>query len=349
MNSMHRGLTVGRTGVAARAQPGVPCWLGALLLLFAADMSRAEPDVVRLQYDWPAGMVLQAEVTLENRRESADGATTSALRGGYTLTTEAVDDGLRVRPGEPEVYREDLPAEPDSAVRLLLSRLTLLSPDYVVDELGALVRIEDFEPFRERAAAELGDWHRDRLPQQQAQLQRVLDHALFESRVRTRAEQAWKRDVGQWVGAGFERGVVYTMDFRVPVPMAANVPVPASGEYEFLGRVPCHDGRETRQCVRLRHAFAVERTATTAIISRIFETVGTPLPGDFGLTMDYQIEVITEERTLIPHFVKETRIMTLFPGREAVPVREVRFRRIVYTRKDPADSALPPPGAVTEH
>ena len=274
-----------------------------------------QADTVELQYGWYPDISIAVEYhKTELIKKSGGEKDTFNVDGNYLIRTKTHPDGLQID-FEPIyfIFNKSGHADADNKLQEFMQRLTGINPSYVINTEGSFHEIIKFDEFSKAIKNEMSDFFKDIPEQQFTKIQQLVNTAFSREQIMSQLQDEWNRDVGQWAGGKLERGYTYDIKFNRPIPILDNLQVPGIGHYEYTGRTPCNHIDKNNSCVRLNYYSQINEEATKPIMQELFKKMGIKDKKDFSFKVDYNLEVITEEKTLFPHYVKETT-STLLPN-----------------------------------
>lgn len=302
------------------------------------NQASGEGDPTTLRFSWPASLF--ARVSFENVRVRVDGDRRSRLasRGVYTLTTEALPEGVASAGGALRVRITDMAVEVDGpagrepGLQSLIARAAAAYPDYIVGRGGAIVRIAGVRALRNALFRNLDDQPLALTAARRDRVREVLERALDERVLRARLGEQWYAQVGAWAGATLEPGRRYAVRTSAPVSLLGGAAVPLETTFEYRGGVGCEKDHalSARACVSLRMRSRVDgakvRPVLAEIVARLAKEKKVAI-SIYGLSIVRTVTVVTEPDTLVPHRVEIEKRTELDIGEGKRRARRVRMDR----------------------
>ena len=265
----------------------------------------AHSDTIALNYAWKPGLKMKSDFSHENISYTNEKMLKEKIVGSSLITTKKHSTGLQVDFADNRIDIVQSDAGMDEKMKKFFSKLTELTPSYIINNEGVLADVLELDKIRTVMQDFIDDIFAEGPPEVKQQMQGFLQNMLSKEHMMAQMHKDWNRDVGQWLGAEFESGYVYSVEYQAPVPLFGNLPVLTKGEYEYTGRVPCNKQDQENSCVELHFVSFVDPESAQALAKQSYKMMNQPLPAGFDLRIDYSLVVITEEKTLLPHYVQE--------------------------------------------
>lgn len=274
-----------------------------------AEQNTPEQDSVMLAYGWKPG--LTAKVSLLSERTTTKGNTsvTGKMNGTYKLSTEAHKSGLLINFFDTDVQvTESANNDMQAKIQQFINKISSLSPSYVINNEGELVDVEKLEAMKQAMDDEFTKMFSDAPEEIQAKIRPLIDSLTSKQQLMAQITGDWNRDVAQWVGAEFEKGYDYELEYATQIPLFGNIDIPTKAKFQYNGKVPCNDKQQDSKCVSLSMLTTLDQEALRPAMMNFFKKVGAEIPENFSVQVDTSLELITEPSTLIPHSVKSEKI-----------------------------------------
>lgn len=284
-----------------------------LIFIIASSLGCVAPgqnqsaDVVKLQYGWYPGISASVKfrnTLIHNRpRRKSERVT---MDGSYVMRTKKHSAGLQIDCELTDFSVDDnryLAAK--NRPRQVLQKIVGVKPSFVINGNGNLYDILPVGGFIEAIERENSNFVRHVNHPQFNPKQFFLNRLVSKSHVVSRLHKSWERDVGQWINAELRQGHRYSVKFARPVLLFGNQEAPNIGRYEYMGRVPCNRLDQKLSCVKLSYHSKVDDEYANGALTALFKNMEINYIGTIAAKINYDLEVITEERTLIPHYIKE--------------------------------------------
>ena len=302
-----------------------------LILLLVSPALSAEPDVVKLNYAWESGMKGSVSYRFSRTRTHQQEPVTDTITGSYIFTTSEHPDGLQIDLSDMQTKVESSNDIKKDKIQQLLEKLAQIHPSYIISKEGELLGVIGLEQIRDELNQEMKSWFAGEKPEVHQKMEQILQAFLSKEQLMTQLNDDWNREVGQWIGAEFEKGNYYEIEFESTVPALGNITVPTRGKYEYLGRTACNEQDKKERCVKLYYVSGFDPEAAQNIVIALFRQMNTPVPENFSIVMDYALEVITEPSTLRPHSIRERKIFATGFGERPDATRQEEIKVIDYT------------------
>ena len=289
-------------------------------LLFLATNSFAKTpdnldsnDFVKLEYGWHPGISAAVKLKHIEKVSKSDGSNNAfTINGNYLIRTKEHTNGIQID-FESIYFTFDKTgsAEADNKLQQFMQKLISINPSYVINHEGELHEVTKFDEFSQAIKEEMSSFFTNTPEEELAQIKQLVDSIYSEEQIMSQLQDDWNRDVGQWIGGELEQGYSYDVKFNRPVPMLGNIEIPNIGRYAFLERIACNKKEQKKKCVRLSYYSHVNEEATKPMLQELFKKAGIENTEDIGFKLNYALEVITEEKTLLPHYIKETKTISM--------------------------------------
>ena len=326
--------------------------LFASMSLLGPGTAAADTGSISLRFNWPSD--LHADVSYRRKKVAMvrGQQQKSELSGTYTLNTSKHDNGLLIEKSDAHADTTPQSAEGPAELQAIIKRLSTITPDYVVSHAGEMIGVTGMDELRHAMQAELAPVIAE-LPGSAAEgFTSFLDKALSDESLHAGIDGEWSRMVGQWIGQEFEPGRTYDVEFTTPVPLSGHVGLPTKGTYEVLGRVACDSqpGAYARadassrnatpasvstDCVELSFNSHFDPDAAAALVADMLESSGMKPDMAFTMKMNYQLLLITEPDTLLPHASSELTAMSAVTpdGSIATSQTETSYKTYRYIQR----------------
>ncbi|MGK0172439.1 MAG: hypothetical protein ACI9W2_004176 [Gammaproteobacteria bacterium] len=310
-------------------------WSLVFAMFAVALPSRAQ--TAALTFAWPPGLF--SRVSFENVRTTTvdEREKIRALRGSYTMSTEAAGANLLVRISDMKVTTDGLDALPQtqrSVQQLVVQALTAF-PDYLVDGSGSLLEARDLKATVGKVHQAFSTFSAKLAPTARERVNMTLSQVLTEDTLRQRLTESWNRDVGSWAGANLELGQLYAVDTQAPAPLLGDQLVPIQVTFEYVGDAPCSEGAAASSCVKLRMRSTAKidqvGPALQAFVSKLADATKTRVElSDFSI--ETTVRLLSEPNTLLPHhvIVQKHTTLTVTQGTEVKRTRREDVQQFRY-------------------
>jgi hypothetical protein len=296
----------------------------------------ASGDIAKLQYGWYPGISIEIKYK-HTGTSNIPGQPQKDLNyyGNFLGRTVEHEEGLQIDTHEIFFhFNEGKESQSNNKMEKFMQELAGVSPSYIINSQGDLARVTKFEQFQNTIKEQMLIMFND-VPDQELEKIKQFTNAMFsKEQLMMQLHDDWNRDVGQWIGAELEQGYTYDVEFSRQIPMLGNISVPSKGTYEYLGRTACNKSDFDNKCVRLSYMSHVDEEATKPMMVELFKSMGiedTSQLNDIGIKFDYSLEIITEENTLLPHYVKETKITSTPNPQVGGLIQKEEIDEFIYT------------------
>ena len=216
-------------------------------------------------------------------------------------------------------------------IQNFIQKLSEISPSFIVGPKGELVEVVGITQLKDGMQREINTWFADSAPEVKQQMNKLLKAVLSEQQILAQIQRGWNRDVGQWIGAEFEKGYGYDIEFSTPIPFLNNAQIPTKGQYEYLGKTKCRSSDQERKCVELNFKSFLDENATQEVIGEILKKMGAEAQVSLQVKIDYEVQVVTEPKTLRPHKIIETKVVTAPIQGGSTSAVQTEIKEISYT------------------
>lgn len=289
---------------------------------------------VTLEFNWPDRFKSQSSVHLKVNKRGEQ----------YEMSGDMEASVRRISPEEllvsTRVLRHKMTfanAGKDKAKEEFLQGVLRASltevPDYVVNDDGELVRLENLPAYHRRVQNAI----LKALPAggQREALERArefVQSSLTEETLLTAFQEDWAESVGNWAGGAYVVGQVYryTVPYRAPALGEAVFPMEVT--QQLAGHAPCRAGAAPQSCVRLVQTSRVTgRDYTRAMDAYVRKTVGNGVRVE-AMEVVNTVELLTDPRTLLPHAskTKESKRVTLSAEGKTVVNEDTKDETTTY-------------------
>lgn len=298
----------------------------------------AEADKVKLTYGWKKGMVANVHMDSERIRRKGTASVTSRIKETYTIKTEAHKSGILINFSNAKVKVTQSGASGNQEkIQQFISKISALSPSYVIDKEGVLVDVENLDKMKKVIDDEFAKMFSDAPKEVQSKMRPLMAALTSKPQLMAQLSSEWNRDVGQWIGGELESGFVYELEFSTQMPMFGNTAIPSKGKYEYKGKVPCDAGKKDSNCVLLSYVSSIDKKAFRPVMEEFFKKIGAEMPEGYSPQVDLRVELVTEPTTLIPHSVKSEKIIKTSMIANQPGVERIERVNYVYEYFDKGD------------
>ena len=313
-----------------------------LALLFAmpvealAESAQDTIDKVILSYNWKPGTEARVIFSSDQIKSRNGKRTNMKMSGESTMKTVKHKKGLLIDFTYSKIDINADEKQMEGRMKKLMEKISAISPSYIINKDGEILDVIGLEEMRQTALKEMDKWFADADPKVKAQISNMLQSMLSNAQLMAQVQQDWNRDVGQWLGAEFEAGYVYSLDYETPIPMIGNAMIPFKGEYSYIGKTACNNKDKREKCVKLNYRSNIDSEGARIFITKMFEKMGAP-KGEaekITMTIDYELELITDPTTLYPYNIKEVKTVRV-PALEGQPSSEqvdIKNYNYIYKR-----------------
>ncbi len=298
-----------------------------------AESNEGVLNSVTLTYNWQPGIRAKLEYEVEKTKTTRGITKRSSLTGKSTMITVKQGDGIRVDFVDTSTTVKTDDKNTQNKFQNMLKNLTAVTPSYLVDSKGEITEVVGLEELRTKMLREIDKLLEGAESKEKQKFTRLINAMLSREQISAQIMQQWNRDVGQWIGANFEEGYVYKIDYEAPIPMIGNAPIPFKGEYSYLGKTKCNDKDKGESCVKLKYQSHIDEKGASVLLVKVFEKMGISKDKaeKIKLSIDYELDVISDPFTLYPFSVREVKIVKS-PAPEGKPrAEQIEISRFKYT------------------
>ncbi len=319
----------------------------AILLTLAHSGVKADGSTIALSYNWPAGLEVDVSYRVFKERLRQGKTLNNEVSGSLTYTTSDHKKGLIIETSNTQVKVEQA-SESGGQLQRFMQRLAAIDPSYIITQEGVLSSVGKLDELKQSLSEEYEQLTSDLPEDVKNQTEGLMAKALSEESIFASISQDWNRDVAQWIGADFEVGYLYDVEYTTPVPMLGNAQVPTKGTYQVFGYVPCsadagsdieHFAKKptdnSANCVEMYFTSNLIPAALVDVMEQMFKSMGQEMPENFEMKIDYEVFVITEPDTLLPHSVNEVKVITASAPQEVQPLvqTEILDKQFTYKKR----------------
>lgn len=302
-----------------------------LIVVLFVPICFAFADTTSLRYNWKPGITAKVHFKFLKTKSLNSVIQERKMEGNYILKTITHKKGLQVDFSEMNTKFNANTNQEKDKLQKFIQKLSEIAPSYIIDPKGDLIEVVGLDELKIQMQTEMQKWFEDSPPDEKQKVNQLFQRLLTEQQIMSQLQQNWNRDVGQWRNVEFEKGFVYSIDFVSPIPFLGNVQIPTKGEYEYLGRINCNPSDQNQDCVNLFYKSFLDQDATKKVITEMFKKMGAEPPESFKVKIDYELQVITDPRTLLPRKIIETKIITAPRKGGTSPIIQTDKKEILYT------------------
>lgn len=286
------------------------------------ESAAPRPSEVRPRFDWAAGGEAQVRAHRVATDVSPKGRFVDEAKLSYRLRVSESDEGVLLRWDQAEV--EALPERwiPRTAEMVATE---IGQADFLVSRLGNFAGLSAPAEAQSRVAA----WAVRTIPKEPAPsgVHARLVALFSEDALAQRTADFWLSLVDVWNGGAMELGAPYRAKDTLRVAGLGGIPVMMDVEIRAREWVACGPGDRAASCVRLElsaRPAAEQRPLLMEFTANFFDA-----DPDRELTVEHDVEVITEPRGLRPHALRaRERVEIPLASGEAVVIADER--RLVF-------------------
>ena len=274
----------------------------------AAD-AKEPPGTISMHLTWPAERDATIEAVRTAKTIGAEAKPTVTLKAKYQSRIRRTDVGYEAEVGDDD-FTIDGRAVDEEAVAVLQG----LVLNGRVDFNGKLVEIFDIDSFRAQVRTLYRQKFQGKVPDEE--LERGIARLTTRETLQSVAAQTWNALAGYWVGSEFRAGVAQPKSLMIPLPGIDE-------SYQLTGRATASDYEKctpslgAATCVRLRFSARAEPAAVKAAIERGIRSFGRtgPFSADDTVNIRFELELLTEPRTLTPYWAHWMQVLEVTTGR----------------------------------
>jgi hypothetical protein len=291
----------------------------------------AHADTVSLNYKWEPGIIAKVYYKAVRTKQYEEKIEKREIKGSYTLSTKSHEKGLRLDVTDSKSKVSSTNAEEENKLQEFMQKLTEKLPSCIIDSKGNLIEVVEIAKFRQDMLKELDSWLSESTSEEGEKATQLVKTILSDQQLLSIMQKSWNRDVAQWIGAEFETGYVYDIEFSTPVAFLNNIQIPTKGRYEYLGKVKCRESDQTESCVELSFKSALDEKTMEVLMVKLFEKIGKEPPEGFVVKIDTEVILTTEPQTLFPHKMMQTGITTIPIEGKSTPAVLTDIREMYFT------------------
>jgi hypothetical protein len=264
-----------------------------------------------LDFGWPVGLTAFVETERSTRRSGSRGPSSTTVRMSYRIDAEEAEGGRLIR-------RSEIRAEDPKSGRIyplhqlpepLASQLMAVFPSFVVDEEGAMVRLDGIEPLLEEAQRKLENRLAE-LPPGSAEAKVLAATRVSEENLLEAAREHWQKLAGAWAGTSLVVGESYQRKEHLAVPALGGLRIFSTTEFGVGQRIPCVEEMAEAGCVEIEVRSHPLPEALIRLEEALRERARDAAPDGRGTLEEFEIEessyLVTEPSTLVPHYLETT-------------------------------------------
>jgi len=304
--------------------------LAISIYLFYAPLAFTRGDNVVLTYKWEPGIEATISYIFKHTKTRDGKNTERTISGTQKMTTSEHQDGLRL---DFTVLDNEVNAENQDKqenLQKFLEKVSEISPSYIISDEGKIAYVIGLKELHEQITSELDNSFKAVDHQKVEKVREIISRMLSEEGIMAIITRSWNRDVGQWIGAEFTKGKGYKVEFLTPVPVLGNAQVKTIGEYRYLGKVNCNQEDKSKQCARLVFKSSMDEKSIKKAVIEMMKKMGKTIPETFMLQTDYEVEIITEYETLLPHSIMENKTVTISGIKGEPPAIQTDHKEFTY-------------------
>lgn len=254
-----------------------------------------------LKFAWPDGASAKVQVRSEGRRVREGNRRTWDMSADFTMQVKRTADRVVVSRNDFSGWKGTYPPGFGGGAE----RFVDLIPTVIVGNDGAFVGIEGQETARkamEAALAQAGG----STPKRNA-LKAVYSDASLELMAVTHLASM----VNLWLDVELDPAFIYEIHSQTRVPVLGDDEIGINGTVKFLKETSCEATRADRRCVHLQAETACDKAQVTKLLQSFIQraTAGNPILTAFD--QQYKVDIVVEKTTMLPQYLKITRIHNL--------------------------------------
>jgi hypothetical protein len=187
-----------------------------------------------------------------------------------------------------------------------------------IDSRGRFLEFFDFDHLQKSVQAAYREKFKGKTST--SNVEQVIDRATSREVLQSEADRTWEALVGDWGGSDFRVGVPQSKSQTVYIPVLDQ-------SYRLDGRASvsnyerCLPTEAKATCVRLRFSATADPATVKAAIKRGVEGFGQSIddPGANMADTRFELERLTEPRTLTPYWARWSRAVTITTEVAGVP------------------------------
>lgn len=305
--------------------------LSAVAVILSAPLMADEVgDTVVLQFNWQAGIHSSAKVVAERVSVKNDQETIqSTMTANVISRLEAHPDGFSVFQTTDNVNIQADMGEMTQYIKPLMESVSTVDTQYIVSNTGELLDIEGLEPVIESLRETIGLMVDDSPAEIKPVLNNMATQMVNKEHMVSKAFDSWNAQVQQWIGAEFEKGYYYAVEYSEPVVAFGGLELDFTGAYEYQGKAECNETGKEQGCVVLLFTSSLLPASAAQLTDIVIQQMNLPIPDGLEMSLDTSILLITEAETLKPHYYEKIQTTT-FPNKNEAET-EQRINRSSYT------------------
>ena len=228
--------------------------------------------------------------------------------------------------------REGQNAGRDAYLQEVLKAALSDMPDYVVNNDGEFVRVENLGAYHKRVLDSMLKALPKGEPEAQAKAKQLLQTMLTEEALSVSMQDGWNNLVESWAGGSYAPGQSYEFTMPYQAPALQRQSFPMATTQQLAGHVPCTPLAKPNSCVRLRQNSRVSGPAyTQAMNDYVRKTVGAQATVT-EMEIIITLELITDPSTMLPYFThrKQTKRVTVSAEGKTSTTDDVEESSVTY-------------------
>lgn len=258
--------------------------------------ARPAKQRVALKFEWP--QKLQSVAAFH--RKSVKRGKTSEVKAHYVSTVRPGNHGELIV--STRVVKQDginADATKGDYLSSLLEQITTEIPDYVVNNEGEFVRVDNLSAYQQRIEKAVVSNLPEDVKGRKDEILAIVRPSLSEQFLAAATTDEWNKTVGGWVNSSYAVGETYHFKEQYYAPSLGDVPFSMNVSRQIAGFAPC--AGNASMCVKLIHIATVSGEDFRSAMANFLEkTVGQPV-NVTQVSVVRKRETIAEPDTLIPH------------------------------------------------
>ena len=304
-------------------------YLAITLCLSCTAVADEVSDTVSLNFDWNTGLQSRGEAYAERIKvKNGEQEVQMTMTADVQSRIESHSEGFLLIQDTNNVEFDADFGEMSDYMKPMMESVSSIEIQAVISSDGELLSVEGMEPIISGLNESMDLIIKDAPDEIKPMLNNLKPQLVSEDKILSQVYESWDSQFGQWVGAEFEKGYYYNVEYTEQIEEFGGVELGVNGSYEYLGKINCNEKDSEQSCVELTFSSSLEPESAKQLTNAIMEQMNIPVPEGFTMEVATNILLITEPSTLKPHYYEKVRKI-LSPNTNEAGTEEL-INRFVY-------------------
>lgn len=286
-------------------------------------------EVVKLEFAMEAGLEAHTKFIAEQVRvKNGEEQVHATMNAEGRFRIEGHPEGLVIIQNFDDVDFDADMGEHTDLMTKMVETASAVETRYIISNNGEILGVEGLEPLIEILQKTTESIIDDFPEEVKSKLRNFQSQLINKDNFISKATEQWSGVVQQWLGAEFEKGFYYTIEYSEQVPAFGGVELGFNGTYEYLGKTHCNDTDTEQSCVELLFQSTLLPDSAEQFTNAMVKQLNLQVPDGFVISADTNLLLVTEPDTLKPHYLEKVKTITSLS--DSADGMGQRIDRIVY-------------------